>query len=100
VTLCQALTENSTLAQERIRIAWAGASPTNAPIWVVEERKLLGKHSLDGEIISISASPIAMQALMSDDLDVTVTSVISVIPSRRRALTADPKNFLDSCLVQ
>lgn len=82
VTLCLALTENSTLAQERIRIAWAGQTPTNAPIWVVEERKLLKKHGLDGEIISISASPIAMQALMSGDLDVTVTSVTSVIPSR------------------
>ena len=82
VTLCLALTENSTLAQERIRIAWAGQTPTNAPIWVVEERKLLKKHGLDGEIISISASPIAMQALMSGDLDVTVTSVTSVVPSR------------------
>ena len=61
VTLCLALTENSTLAQERIRIAWAGATPTNAPIWVVEERKLLKKHGLDGEIISISASPVKIE---------------------------------------
>ena len=76
------LVARSTPAQERIRIAWAGATPTNAPIWVVEERKLLKKHGLDGEIISISASPIAMQALMSGDLDVTVTSVTSVVPSR------------------
>ncbi|MBM4262475.1 MAG: ABC transporter substrate-binding protein [Deltaproteobacteria bacterium] len=69
-------------AQERMRIAWAGATPTNAPIWVVEERKLLAKHGLTGEIISISASPIAMQALMSGELDVTVTSVTSVVPTR------------------
>jgi ABC-type nitrate/sulfonate/bicarbonate transport system substrate-binding protein len=82
VTLCLALTETSTLAQERIRIAWAGATPTNAPIWVVEERNLLKKQGLDGEIISISASPIAMQGLMSGDLDVTVTSATSVVPSR------------------
>lgn len=70
------------LAQERIRIAWAGATPTNAPIWVVEERRLLAKHGLNGEVISISASPIAMQALMSGELDVTVTSVTSVVPTR------------------
>jgi len=76
------LAHGSALAQERIRIAWAGATPTNAPIWVVEERKLLKKHGLDGEIISIGASPIAMQALMSGDLDVTVTSVTSVVPTR------------------
>jgi NitT/TauT family transport system substrate-binding protein len=74
--------QSSARGQERVRIAWAGASPTNAPIWVVEERKLLKKHGLDGEIISISASPIALQALMAGDLDVTVTSVTSVVPSR------------------
>jgi ABC-type nitrate/sulfonate/bicarbonate transport system substrate-binding protein len=66
--------QSSARGQEQVRIAWAGASPTNAPIWVVEERKLLKKHGLDGEIISISASPIALQALMAGDLDVTVTS--------------------------
>lgn len=76
------LLATSAPAQERMRIAWAGATPTNAPIWVVEERKLLAKHGLTGEIISISASPIAMQALMSGELDVTVTSVTSVVPSR------------------
>ena len=27
--------------QERIRIAWAGASPANAAIWVLQEKKLL-----------------------------------------------------------
>lgn len=74
--------QSSARGQERVRIAWAGASPNNAPIWVVEERKLLKKHGLDGEIISISASPIALQALMAGDLDVTVTSVTSVVPSR------------------
>src|SRR6516164_231940 len=69
-------------AQERIRIAWAGATPTNSPIWVVEERQLLKKHGLSGEIISINASPIALQALLAGDLDVTVTSVTTLVPSR------------------
>jgi NitT/TauT family transport system substrate-binding protein len=82
VALAMSLLPRAGLAQDRIRIAWAGATPTNAPIWVVEERKLLAKHGLTGEIISISASPIAMQALMSGELDVTVTSVTSVVPTR------------------
>jgi hypothetical protein len=33
------LVVGSAPALERICIAWAGATPTNAPIWVVEERK-------------------------------------------------------------
>jgi NitT/TauT family transport system substrate-binding protein len=69
-------------SQEHIRIAWAGATPTNSPIWVVEERQLLKKHGLNGEIISINASPIALQALLAGDLDVTVTSVTTLVPSR------------------
>ena len=28
-------------AQERLRIAWAGDSPANTPIWVVESKGLL-----------------------------------------------------------
>ena len=30
-------------AQEKLRLAWAGFSPTNSPIWVIEDRKLLQK---------------------------------------------------------
>jgi len=33
------------------------------------DRNFIKNHGLDGEILSISASPIAMQALMSGDLD-------------------------------
>src|ERR1051326_480754 len=42
------------MAQERIRIAWAGDSPANSPIWVVQEKGLLAKHGLNGEVIRIA----------------------------------------------
>jgi hypothetical protein len=29
------------VAQEKLRLAWAGFSPTNSPIWFIENRKLL-----------------------------------------------------------
>ncbi len=29
------------LAQEKVRVAWAGASPANSPIWVVQEKGFL-----------------------------------------------------------
>ncbi|HEY1373559.1 MAG TPA: hypothetical protein VGH50_13905, partial [Candidatus Binatia bacterium] len=45
-------------AQERLRLAWAGFSPTNSPIWVIEDRKLLQKQGIQPEIIAINASPI------------------------------------------
>lgn len=69
-------------AQERIRIAWAGASPANSPIWVVQEKGFLKKQGLNAEVISITASPIALQALLAGELDVIVTSVTTLASSR------------------
>jgi ABC-type nitrate/sulfonate/bicarbonate transport system substrate-binding protein len=69
-------------AQERIRIAWAGASPANSPIWVVQDKGYLKKHGLDPEVISITASPIALQAMLAGEVDVIVTSVTTLVNAR------------------
>jgi len=69
-------------AQERIRIAWAGASPANAAIWVLQEKKILQKYGVEPEIISISASPIVSQALIAGEIDVSATSVATLLSSR------------------
>jgi len=69
-------------AQERIRIAWAGDSPANSPIWVVQEKGLLKKHGLIGEVIRINASPTALQAMLAGEVDVIVTSVTTLVSSR------------------
>lgn len=72
----------SARAQERIRIAWAGASPANAAIWVIQEKRLLQKYGVEPEIISISASPIVSQALIAGEIDVSATSVATLLSSR------------------
>ncbi len=69
-------------AQDRLRIAWAGASPANSPTWVIQEKKLLQKQGVEPEIISISASPIAVQALMAGEVDVILVSVTTLTASR------------------
>ena len=69
-------------AQERIRIAWAGASPANAAIWVLQEKKILQKYGVEPEIISISASPTVLQALLANELDVSAISVTTLVSSR------------------
>lgn len=74
--------ESPARAQERIRVAWAGASPANSPIWVVQEKRLLKKQGLDAEVISITNSPTALQALLAGELDVIVTSVTTLVSSR------------------
>lgn len=76
------LSANLAIAQERIRIAWAGDSPANSPIWVVQEKGLLKKQGLDGEVIRINASPTALQALLAGEVDVIVTSVTTLASSR------------------
>ncbi len=76
------MSRTSILAQDKIRIAWAGESPANSPIWVVQEKGLLKKQGLTPEVIRISASPIALQAMLAGEVDVIVTSVTTLVSSR------------------
>ncbi len=69
-------------AQEKLRLAWAGFSPTNSPIWVIEDRKLLQKQGVDPEIIAIGASPTVLQALLANEIDAASISVTTLTSSR------------------
>ena len=62
VVLVIAVIATTASAQEKLRLAWAGFSPTNSPIWVIEDRKLLQKMGVEPEIIAINASPTVLQA--------------------------------------
>ena len=70
------------IAQERLRLAWAGFSPTNSPIWVIEDRKLMQKQGVEPEIIAISASPTVLQALLANEIDAASISVTTLTSSR------------------
>lgn len=76
------LVSTPAVAQERLRLAWAGFSPTNSPIWVIEDRKLLQKQGVEPEIIAISASPTVLQALLANEIDAASISVTTLTSSR------------------
>ena len=78
LALFSSLSFQSVFAQERLRIAWSGSSPAHTPIWVVEEKNLLKKYGIDGEIISITASSIAVQVLLAGEVDVIIGSVANL----------------------
>ena len=69
-------------AQEKLRLDWAGFSPTNSPIWVIEDRKLMQKQGVQPEIIAISASPTVLQALLANEIDAASISVTTLTSSR------------------
>jgi NitT/TauT family transport system substrate-binding protein len=69
-------------AQERLRLAWAGFSPTNSPIWVIEDRKLMQKQGVIPEIVAINASPTVLQALLAEEIDAASISVTTLASSR------------------
>ena len=71
----------SVKAQERLRVAWAGGS-SSAPIWIVQEKDLLKKQGVNAEIIAVSASPMALQAMLAGELDIIGTSVATLVNSR------------------
>lgn len=83
LALIPLLSAGSTLyAQEKLRLAWAGFSPTNSPIWVIEDRKLLQKMGVQPEIIAINASPTVLQALLANEIDAASISVTTLTSSR------------------
>lgn len=82
VLIAALLLSQQVLAQERLRLAWAGFSPTNSPIWVMEDRKLLQKQGVEPEIIAISASPTVLQALLANEIDAASVSVTTLTSSR------------------
>ena len=69
-------------AQEKLRLAWAGFSPTNSPIWTIEDRKLLQKQGVTPEIIAINNSPTVLQALLANEIDAASISVTTLTSSR------------------
>src|ERR1051326_9144163 len=76
------LAESAVFAQERLRFAWAGFSPTNSPVWVIEDRKLLQKQGVQPEIIVNNARPIVHQAMLAGWLGLAIISVTPVASSR------------------
>jgi len=71
----------SATAQEKLRIAWAGGA-SSAPIWIVQEKGLMKKQGVNAEIIRVSASTMALQAMLAGELDVIGTSVTTLVTSR------------------
>ncbi|HEX6801598.1 MAG TPA: ABC transporter substrate-binding protein [Candidatus Binatia bacterium] len=82
VTLVMAAQMSLAFAQERLRLAWAGFSPTNSPIWVIEDRKLMQKQGVTPEIIAINASPTVLQALLANEIEAASISVTTLTSSR------------------
>lgn len=69
-------------AQERMRIAWAGSTPSNTPIWVAEQKGFFKKNGLNAEVIAISASTIVIQALLTGELDMIIAPSATLVTSR------------------
>ena len=69
-------------AQERIRIAWAGSTPSNTPIWVADQKGFFKKNGLQAEVIAISASTIVIQALLTGEVDFIIAPSATLVTSR------------------
>src|ERR1043166_2755986 len=69
-------------AQERMRIAWAGTSPSNTPIWVADQKGFFKKNGLSAEVIAISASTITIQALLTGEVECIIAPSATLVTSR------------------
>jgi NitT/TauT family transport system substrate-binding protein len=71
----------SACAQERIRIATAGGLSI-VPVWVMHDRGLLKKRGVMAEIVQIASSPVAIQAMLSGEVEAIITSAATLVTSR------------------
>ncbi len=69
-------------AQERMRIAWAGSTPSNTPIWVADQKGFFKKNGLNAQVIAISASTIVIQALLTGEVDFIIAPSATLVTSR------------------
>ena len=69
-------------AQERMRMAWAGSTPSNTPIWVADQKGFFKKNGLSAEVIAISASTIVIQALLTGEVDFIIAPSATLVTSR------------------
>ena len=81
LALCLSLPQPSQ-SQERMRIAWAGSTPSNTPIWVADQKGFLKKNGLSAEVIAISASTIVIQALLTGEVDFIIAPSATLVTSR------------------
>ena len=76
--ICVSLVSVAT-AQERMRIAWAGSTPSNMPIWVADQKGFFKRTGLNAQVISISASTIVIQALLTGEVDFIIAPSATLV---------------------
>jgi len=69
-------------AQDKMRIAWAGSTPSNTPIWAAEQKGFFKKNGLNAEVINISASTIVIQALLTGEVDFIIAPSATLVTSK------------------
>ncbi len=79
--LMASVTGKCVYAQERIRIATAGGLSI-VPVWVMQDKGLLTKRGVTAEIVQIASSPVAIQAMLSGEVEAIVTSAATLVTSR------------------
>jgi ABC-type nitrate/sulfonate/bicarbonate transport system substrate-binding protein len=79
--LTASVTGDAVYAQERIRIATAGGLSI-VPVWVMQDKGLLTKRGVTAEIVQIASSPVAIQAMLSGEVEAIVTSAATLVTSR------------------
>jgi len=68
-------------SQERLRIAVAGGLSI-VPVWVMQEKGLLRKRGVNAELVQIASSPVAIQAMLSGEVESIITSAATLVTAR------------------
>jgi NitT/TauT family transport system substrate-binding protein len=86
LTLASAVTANRVCAAEKLRVAFPAVAPGPAPSWVTAEKGIWHKYGLDVEMILVSGGARAVQALVSDSVQLLIGSDTSVTTAMLQGL--------------
>jgi ABC-type nitrate/sulfonate/bicarbonate transport system substrate-binding protein len=73
ILLVTATLANSTVAADKIRIGYSGATVSNAMLWVTEEGKLFQKNGIDPQILYLQTT-LGQTAMIAGEIDMCVYS--------------------------
>lgn len=68
-------------ARDKVTISYSAVSPSFGALWVAKDAGLFSRNGLDADLIFIQSSPTNIQALLNNDIQISVSGSVGVVNS-------------------
>ena len=67
--------------RDRLTVSYSAVSPSFGALWVAKELGIFDQNGLDTQLIFIQSSPTNIQALINNDIQISVSGAVGVVNS-------------------